>query len=316
MFWNKKADPSPLGVHLGQLQTMLSPTTIKTSLKKNCLLAKHEHYTVRIEVAPPKSKESQNGPIRAVVRLITELPAPLQTIFANNQDATIATFNSFAALNGLYSEGGKVLAGSRLTIYEEEDAWASLHLPLLLFTTISGAEPTLGALRRTFGQEAPRGGESDWGQEDLDQVESILSKMSLCTASDSALTAEFSLETGAVSATYGHRYTALYRIRTDQPHPEAGGGLFCLLEMPHRVASEESMHRICSQLNQLEMIEGDLPPHFGAWCVGNLGNNPAYVSFLPNALHRVSGIAINHAIWAMNRAIWANEKLASMGISA
>ena len=90
-----------------------------------------------------------------MVRLITELPAPLQTVFANNQDATIATFNSFAALNGLYSEGGKVVAGSRLTVYEE-DAWASLHLPLLLFTTISGAEPTLGALRRTFGQEAPR----------------------------------------------------------------------------------------------------------------------------------------------------------------
>jgi hypothetical protein len=34
MFWNKKADPSPVGVHLGQLQTMLSPTTIKAPLAR------------------------------------------------------------------------------------------------------------------------------------------------------------------------------------------------------------------------------------------------------------------------------------------
>jgi hypothetical protein len=66
----------------------------------------------------------------------------------------------------------------------------------------------------------------------------------------------------------------------------------------------------------MEMAEDDLVPHFGAWCVGKLGNNPAYVSFLPNVLHRVSGIAVNNAVWAMNRAIWANEKLASMGITA
>jgi hypothetical protein len=316
MFWNKKADPSPQGVHLGQLQAMLSPTTIKTSLKKNCLLAQHEHYTVRIEVAPPKAKQSPNGPIRAVVRLITELPAPLQKIFAADQDTTVATFNSFASLNALYTDGGKVVAGSRLTVYEEEDAWSSLHLPLLLFTTISGVEPIFGALRRTFGQEESRGGESDWGQEDLDQIESVLSRISVCTTGDLGLTAEFPLGSGAVSAAHGDRQTALYQVMADQPHPEAGGGLFCLLQMPHQVADEEKLRKVCAQLNSMEMAEDDLVPHFGAWCVGKLGNNPAYVSFLPNVLHRVSGIAVNNAVWAMNRAIWANEKLASMGITA
>jgi hypothetical protein len=53
------------------------------------------------------------------------------------------------------------------------------------------------------------------------------------------------------------------------------------------------------------MAAHDLPPHFGAWCEGKLGNNPAYVSFLPNALHKVPGVAVNTAFWAMRRASWA-----------
>jgi hypothetical protein len=59
-----------------------------------------------------------------------------------------------------------------------------------------------------------------------------------------------------------------------------------------------------------------LPPHLGAWCKGKLGNNLAYVSFFRNALHRASGIAVNAGFWAMNRALWANVMLASMGIRA
>jgi hypothetical protein len=178
--------------------------------------------------------------------MITELPAPLQKIFAADQDTTVATFNSFASLNALYTGGGKVVAGSRLTVYEEEDAWSSLHLPLLLFTTISGVEPIFGALRRTFGQEESRGGESDWGQEDLDQIESVLSRISVCTTGDLGLTAEFPLGSGAVSAARGDRQTALYQVMADQPHPEAGGGLFCLLQMPHQVADEEKLRKVCA----------------------------------------------------------------------
>ncbi len=84
-----------------------------------CLLARHEHYTVRIEVAPPKPMESPNGPIRATVWLVTELAVPLQAIFAAGQDTTVALFHSFASLNALYSDGGQVLAGSLLIIQEE-----------------------------------------------------------------------------------------------------------------------------------------------------------------------------------------------------
>lgn len=66
----------------------------------------------------------------------------------------------------------------------------------------------------------------------------------------------------------------------------------------------------------MEMAAHDLPPHFGACCPGRLGNNPAYVSFLPNALYSAPGIAVNASLWAMNRAQWASAMLAAMGVSA
>jgi hypothetical protein len=150
--------------------------------------------------------------------------------------------------------------------------------------------------------------------EDLEEVRSELSKKCVSTTGDLGLTAEFPLGSREVSAALGSTKTALFQQLADQPHPEMGGGLFCLLQMPHQVADKEKLQSICSQLNQLEMMEEDLPPHFGAWCVGKLGNNPAYISFLPNVLHSVPGIALNNAIWAMNRAIWANQKLERLGI--
>jgi len=47
-----------------------------------------------------------------------------------------------------------------------------------------------------------------------------------------------------------------------------------------------------------------------------LGNNPAYVSFLPNAMRGVSGIATNVSIWVLDRARWASAMLASLGVRA
>tara|TARA_B100000315_G_scaffold232854_1_gene245511 strand:+ start:151 stop:348 length:198 start_codon:yes stop_codon:yes gene_type:complete len=62
----------------------------------------------------------------------------------------------------------------------------------------------------------------------------------------------------------------------------------------------------------MEMEPHDLPPHFGAWCAGELGNSPAYVSFIPNALHQAPGIALNVSIWALNRAQWADAMLVAL----
>jgi hypothetical protein len=102
-------------------------------------------------------------------------------------------------------------------------------------------------------------------------------------------------------------------MMADQPHPELGAGLFCLLNMPHLVFNQEKLNQAVAELNKLEMHGNDLPPHFGAWCPGK-HNNIAYVSFLPDALHDINGIALNMSFWAMYRAHIADAMLRTMGI--
>lgn len=314
MFWNRKTNSAPLGVPLGDLLAMLSNTTIKATLKGEALIAQHEHYTTRIEVIPPAVRDSENGAIRAVVRVVSELPTPTLGMFRGREAPASAAFNAFAALGALYQDGAAVRIGSRLTIYEAEDAWRTLHLPLLAFTAICGSEAILGGMRRTLTNERPLGGASRWTARDIAQVEGYLSRLCVCTTGDLGLTAEFGLGGGSGSAISGDHKTALFQLMADQPHPELGGGLFCMLQMPHQVADEDRLAKVCLQLNQMEMAAHDLPPHFGAWCPGRLGNNPAYVTFLPNALHSASGIAVNTAFWAMNRAQWADTALGSVGV--
>ena len=315
MFWNKKEDPSPMGVPLGQLCEILNQTNLTAKRKGDSLLVQHPNFLTQVDVVPPANRESENGPIRAVVRIRTELPKPIAGVLSSPE--MMATMNAMSALGALVADprSNTVYVGSRLTIYEQEDAW-NIHLPLILFSVIGGTESILGAMRRTFAgdEESPREGESAWTEDDIDQVEGFLSRICVCTTGGVGLTAEFPLKAGAISAAAGDHDTALWQLISDQPHPEVGGGLFCLLQMPHEFPDEASLHRALAQLNRMEMEPHDLPPHFGAWCAGRRGNNPAYVSFLPNALHSAAGIAVNVSIWAANRAQWADAMLAAQGV--
>ena len=83
----------------------------------------------------------------------------------------------------------------------------------------------------------------------------------------------------------------------------------------HEISNKDRLGDVLAELNWLEMQGNDLPPHFGAWCRGLRETNPAYVTFLPNALHKTNGIALNVSTWAMNRAQLADAMLATMGIS-
>ena len=314
MLWNNKPDPNLLGVPLGDLLPMLEPTSIKGSLEGNTLIARHEHYKIRVAVVPPAQRDSDNGAIRAVIRVTADLPSPFMALFEGKENDAAATFNRFAALGALTSDHGRIFIGSRLTIFEAEDAWRNLHLPLLLCTAICSVEAILGAIRRTLTGEGSQGGASQWTGRDMEQVERMLSTVCVCTTGGMGLTAEFGLTEGAVSAVAGHHKTAPFQLAADQPHPELGGGLFCLLQMPHQLRDEKRLKQVCLQLNNMEMAAHDLPPHFGAWCPGKSGNNPAYISFLPNPLYSAPGIAVNAAFWAMNRAQWANAMLVSLGV--
>lgn len=314
MFGKRKIDASPLGVPLEDLLGLLQPTTIKAALQGNTLIAQHEHYTVRTEVVRPNEQGSDR--IQAVVRIECDLPQPVTEVI---KTPLIIEMNSFAALGAVCVTPDKQhepYIGSRLTIFEveAEQVWRNLHLPLLLSTIIYGAEPILGAMRRIFAnQGAAQYEASAWTGADMKQVENYMSQRCVCTTGKLGLTAEFGLAAGAVSGLAGHK-TALFQMMADQPHPDIGGGLFCLLQMPHELPDQERLQEVCVILNQMEMAAADLVPHFGAWCGGKAGNNPAYVSFLPNMLHKmIPGIGANAAIWAMARAKWANAALAQLG---
>jgi len=317
MFWNKKDKMRPCGVPLDEVLKLLEQTTLSPSIQGNSLVATHEHYSTRVEVLPPKRKDSENGPIRAIVKITTGLPDEIQAI--TNGPEAANPLNAFAGLGALTSESGKSYVGSRLTIYDAESAWPSLQLPFVAFTAIQGAEAILGGLRRSFGvgSEAGPDSTSAWTEGDLAQVEGFLSGRCVCTTGGLGLTAEFALDDGAAgSALAGDHHTALFQLMADQPHPEVGGGLFCLLQMPHQLRDASQLREACNTLNCMEMAAEDAPPHFGAWCEGKLGNNPAYVSFLPNVLHGISGVALNSTMWSVSRARWAAAALASMGLGA
>jgi hypothetical protein len=306
----KKSEPRPLGVPLDDLEKAINQTNLKASRDGNSLIVRNANLITRVDVVPPANRECGDATIKAVVQIKTELPREIAaTLLKRTQLA--GTINAMATLGALTIEGDRCFIGSRLTIYEQENAW-NVHFGLLLFTVIGAADSFLGSLRTVFSGQQPLKGASSWTEQDLSLVKSNLSRICICTTGGLGLSAEFSLRNGEVSAASGDHNTALWRILADQPHPTLGGGLFCLLELPHRVADDSRIDPVLNHLNQMEMAPADLPPHFGAWCQGNLGNNPAYVAFFPNVMHAVQGIALNASIWALHRAEWADAVLLSL----
>lgn len=308
----KKPSPKPLGVPLGDLEEALKQTTLKSSRNGDTLVVKHERLTTRVEVSAPEIAETVDGKIAAIVTVKTELPSELSELFA--KPALVSMVNSMATLGAVTSEKGKHFVGSRLTVYDGDDAW-KIQFGLILFSVIAAADTIMGVTRKMLTDELPREAEpSAWVEQDFEFAKSYLSRICVCTTGGLGLTAEFGIREGEISAAAGHHYTALWQMRADQPHPEMGGGLFCLLNMPHAIPDNDKLDKVVSELNRLEMHGNDLPPHFGAWCRGKR-DNPAYVSFLPNALHSSDGIAVNMSFWALNRAQIADAMLRTMGVS-
>jgi hypothetical protein len=320
-FFKKNPDPRPLGVPLDDLRTAINQTNLKASRDGNSLIVPNGQLVTRIDVVPPANRECSDATVRAVVQIRTEISKE----FVDDELLSLLTkwINTKATLGALTVEKDHYSIGSRLTIYDQEDAW-NLHFGLLLFTVLEVGQSVLRSIlgiidslrgsTTVLTKEEPLSGPSAWTVKDFSLVESYLSKICVCTTSGLRLTSEFSLASGETTALQGDHQTALWQMFADQPHPELGGGLRCLLELPHRIADESQIGPILNQLNLMEMAPHDLPPHFGAWHPGNLGNNPAYVSFFPNVMPRVEGIALNASIWALHRAEWANAALASVGV--
>jgi hypothetical protein len=214
-------------------------------------------------------------------------------------------------------DNGKPFVGSRVTIYHTEDAW-KIQGPLILMSIVDGANSILGAIGSALdGEVSDHAVESAWKEADFEQIATHASRCGDCSVSRSGITAAFQLRPEATIALAEDRCTAAWTVNNDAPHPYLGGGLLCVLEMPHRVSSESRLTDILAKLNSIEMQPCHLPPNFGAWCPGDSGNNLAFVSFLPNQLHEAApAIAVNMTVWAWVRAQLANRTLESMGVSA
>jgi hypothetical protein len=150
-----------------------------------------------------------------------------------------------------------------------------------------------GATQSTWPDRA-----SLWGASEFEAVvERLANTGFLANASARGLTAEFPWELGAVSAMEGPR-TSLLTMSSEEPHPVLGAGLFCKLELPVALTGDEGP-AIINDLNERELSTSDAPPSFGAWCLSPEGR-PAYVTFVPNLLHRFK-IEHNLAVWMVFR---------------
>ena len=313
MFFSKKQTAEDLGVPLKDLEVVLRPTSVRVKRTPMAIAADHGNYTMRLEVLPPPSGQMGNDRVQAFVTITTEIPEPLTQILDSEQAAV--AMNSFAALSAFTFAERRVTICSRLTVYEGESAWKTLHLPLLMFNILCSTEALFGGMRRTFNEQQPAKGSSKWGQADFVQVRDALSRHCVCFADSKGFSAEFGLVAGATSAATHPGKTAFLQLQTDQPHPELGGGLFCLLQLPFGFRDSAEATRLANLLNVREQECRDLVPHFGAWTTGADHTGLAYVSFLPNPMHDIPGRALNYAIWSRNRSEWATSVLSGEGYS-
>ena len=304
----RDASTEPCGIPLTDLKGSLERMGCSGEIRGgDTLVLASETHTTEIRVREADRDHGSPDPIQARVTVISSLAPSIAAV--PDKPEKLLALNGLAALGCLRTDGDEITVESALTVFEDEGAWASLQRPLIGAAVMHSADAILGAIRGGTANESTQEVESAWGGPDFKVVESVLSGMCVCNADTAGLTAEFGLSAGAVTVGFGGCNTALYQQMPDQPHPHLGGGLLCKIEMPHRYADLATLASVCGRLNMLEMTTMNQPPHFGAWCEGRLGGNPAYVTFLPNVLHGVNRIALNEAIWALSRAIWAQSQI-------
>jgi hypothetical protein len=250
----------------------------------------------------------------AVIRVFTLLPAS----YARRYDSEMVCFaNRFAALGAFTVTEGVSFIGSRITIHGNNEEWR-LARPLVAAAAAGAADAVVGGMHRFLNSERPPAAVSAWTEQDFQAVAAALGTDCACTCEAGRMTAQFRLDgaAGAHSAaaarsnagnanagnTSGENNVAYWELLAAPPHIELGGGLVCVLQLPQRYAQAQSRYAAVNLLNISEMNSPGLPPHIGAWCEGKAGDNFAYVSFLPNVLHAVPGIAVEVSRWARCRA--------------
>ena len=181
-FGTRRMNHSPLGVPLGDPDAQ--PASIKASLKGNTLTARHEHYTIRIEVVPPKPS-SENGPNpRGSAHDHRVAQANLDPFPGQGGQRPGAAYKR--EFSPRWAPCAQIAATSLHRIQADDlqkprTLARTLHLPLLMFTTICGTRRFWARCAPTVTNKEQRGGASKWTERDFAQVEGYLSRMCLCT---------------------------------------------------------------------------------------------------------------------------------------
>ena len=309
MSLNQSANPEPFGVPLGKINELLKSTSLESKLIEDGLEVFYQNLTAKVIVEEPPVKEAPDTNLSAITTIKTYLPEQF-TDFLSKPEARVA-MNNMATFASITEDDNGIFLGSRLTTYENEQGW-DIYFPLLLFSIISTNEVFNHCLKIISGNDKPLKTASEWTEADFDLTKSYLDKICVCTTGGPGLTAEFGIDPRATTAIKGDQ-TALWRMLANEPHISLGGGLFCILEMPFGYERQQ-LFEVINNLNKSEMLPHDLPPHFGAWTIGNRKNNPAYITFLPNVLHdQAKNIQVNMSMWAYQRVQTAYATLLSHG---
>jgi hypothetical protein len=264
--------------------------------------------------------------VKEVVRLNHWSPAlePLTSTFGGQ-------INRWATLSGITSGVDARPAGltCQAGIFAPDRAAAEhVYAPLLCTeATIIGWHAALLA-RGHFHvdpNDSPLQRTSDttpYGESDFQTCLQCAQRMGLfANADEHSLTAEVPWDPGALSHSFkalesaagndlsetdlarlGGR-TSLLWLTTEQPHAMYGNGVLSRLELPLPVDGS-SAEALVAELNQWELSTVDLPPLFGAWCLGPRA--PTFVSFVPNAMC-VPGLLVNLLCWNRVRAARVRE---------
>jgi hypothetical protein len=158
----KKPNPAPRGVPLKELEDALAPTTLKASRKGDTLIVKHEKLTTHVEVIAPANPESENGPISAVVTIKTPLPQEFSRFLS--KPALVNHINTMASLGAVTEKDGQLFIGSRLTVYEGEDAWRIQFPHVTALPELTGTETLVTVLLSLLGLGAMRTAEKFVGK--------------------------------------------------------------------------------------------------------------------------------------------------------
>ena len=99
--------------------------------------------------------------------------------------------------------------------------------------------------------------------------------------------------------------TALFQVTSTIPHPLYGNGVLSRLEIPIPL-SEGHATTLVDRLNRWELERPDLPPLYGAWCIGDRA--PTFVSFAPTQ-YCLPGLLQNLTSWSLQRAMRVHAHL-------